>query len=434
MASGIGVTGVGHAPAAVVDAVTRQTQKFLHTCSLVTTYEPMVRLAELLNELTPGDFAKKTIFANSGAEAVENAVKLARKSTGRPAVICFEGGYHGRTLLTLSLTSKYGLFKSGFGPFAPEIVRLPMPQLYRTPAGMTEDQYVDFAHPPARSGDGRAGRPVGRRGDDHRAGAGRGRLPAGAAALPGAHPRAVHPARHRDDRRRGAVRHGPHRPGLRHRALRHRARPHRHREVARRRDADRRRHRPRDDHGRRASRRRRRHLRRQSGGLRRGAGRGRDDPPAGLPRPRPPARRGDARGDGRLAARVADRRRRARARADDAGRVRARPPRQDAARRRGHAADRQARRRQRRRADARRTVQQRRAPAAAADDARGHAARRRSTASAAAIRVVSERLAAAVGRDVRPRPPPTRRRARRGRRGRRPPRSSIRDGRHRRRR
>ncbi len=145
MASGIGVVGVGHTPAGVVDAVTAQTQKFLHTCALVTTYEPMVRLAEVMNELTPGTFPKKTIFANSGAEAVENAVKLARKATGRPAVICFEGGYHGRTLLTLSLTSKYGLFKSGFGPFAPEIVRLPLPRLYRTPAGMTEAQYLDFA-------------------------------------------------------------------------------------------------------------------------------------------------------------------------------------------------------------------------------------------------------------------------------------------------
>jgi 4-aminobutyrate aminotransferase/(S)-3-amino-2-methylpropionate transaminase len=144
MASGIGVAGVGHAPAPVVDAVTTQTAKFLHTCALVTTYEPMVRLAEVLNEITPGDFPKKTIFANSGAESVENAVKLARKFTGRPAVVCFEGGYHGRTLLTLSLTSKYGLFKSGFGPFASDIVRLPLPQLYRTPAGMTEDQYVDF--------------------------------------------------------------------------------------------------------------------------------------------------------------------------------------------------------------------------------------------------------------------------------------------------
>ncbi len=144
MASGIGVVAVGHAPAPVVEAVTAQTQKFLHTCSLVTTYEPMVRLAEVLNEITPGVFPKKTIFANSGAEAVENAVKLARKFTGRPAVICFEGGYHGRTLLTLSLTSKYGLFKNGFGPFAPEVVRLPIPQVYRTPAGMTESQYLDF--------------------------------------------------------------------------------------------------------------------------------------------------------------------------------------------------------------------------------------------------------------------------------------------------
>ncbi len=144
MASGIGVTGVGHAPAEVVDAVTAQTAKFIHTCSLVTTYEPMVRLAEVLNELTPGTFPKKTIFANSGAEAVENAVKFARKATGRPAVICFEGGYHGRTLLTLTLTSKYGLFKQGFGPFAPDIVRLPIPHVYRTPAGMTEEQYIDF--------------------------------------------------------------------------------------------------------------------------------------------------------------------------------------------------------------------------------------------------------------------------------------------------
>jgi 4-aminobutyrate aminotransferase/(S)-3-amino-2-methylpropionate transaminase len=111
----------------------------------VATYEPYVRLAELLNDLTPGAFKKKTILANSGAEAVENAVKLARKYTGRSAVICFEGGYHGRTLLTLSLTSKYGLFKSGFGPFAPEIVRLPVPDLYRRPHGLTEDQYLDLA-------------------------------------------------------------------------------------------------------------------------------------------------------------------------------------------------------------------------------------------------------------------------------------------------
>jgi 4-aminobutyrate aminotransferase / (S)-3-amino-2-methylpropionate transaminase / 5-aminovalerate transaminase len=143
-AGGIGMLAVGHSPQAVVKAIQDQAAKYIHPCALVTTYEPYVRLAELLNEVTPGTFKKKTIFGNSGAEAVENAIKVSRKYTGRATIICFEGGYHGRTLLTLSLTSKYGLFKSGFGPFAPEIVRLPIPNLYRTPEGMTEEQYVDF--------------------------------------------------------------------------------------------------------------------------------------------------------------------------------------------------------------------------------------------------------------------------------------------------
>jgi 4-aminobutyrate aminotransferase/(S)-3-amino-2-methylpropionate transaminase len=144
LAGGIGMLAVGHSPAPVTEAIKRQVDKFIHPCALVATYEPYITLAELLNELTPGSFQKKTILANSGAEAVENAVKLARKYTGRSTIICFEGGYHGRTLLTLSLTSKYGLFKSGFGPFASEIVRLPIPNTYRTPAGMTAEQYVDF--------------------------------------------------------------------------------------------------------------------------------------------------------------------------------------------------------------------------------------------------------------------------------------------------
>jgi 4-aminobutyrate aminotransferase / (S)-3-amino-2-methylpropionate transaminase / 5-aminovalerate transaminase len=143
-AGGLGMLAVGHSPAPVVDAIRDQAQKHVHPCALVTTYEPHVRLAELLNEITPGSFRKKTIFTSSGAEAVENAVKLARKHTGRSTILCFEGGYHGRTLLTLSLTSKYALFKSGFGPFVPEIVRLPIPNVYRTPPGMTEEQYVDF--------------------------------------------------------------------------------------------------------------------------------------------------------------------------------------------------------------------------------------------------------------------------------------------------
>ncbi len=144
LAGGIGMLAVGHSPAAVTEAIQRQAERFIHPCALVATYEPYIELAELLNEVTPGAFPKKTIFTNSGAESVENAVKLARKFTARSTVICFEGGYHGRTLLTLSLTSKYGLFKSGFGPFAPEIVRLPVPNLYRTPKGMNQDEYLDF--------------------------------------------------------------------------------------------------------------------------------------------------------------------------------------------------------------------------------------------------------------------------------------------------
>ncbi|MCC7133264.1 MAG: aminotransferase class III-fold pyridoxal phosphate-dependent enzyme [Gemmatimonadales bacterium] len=145
LVGGIGMLAVGHTPPDVVAAIADQAGKLVHTCALVATYEPYVRLCELLNEITPGNFPKKTLLANSGAEAVENAVNLARRATGRPVLICFEGGYHGRTLLTLSLTSKYGLFKKGFGPFAPEIVRLPMPNLYRTPAGMTPAEYLEWS-------------------------------------------------------------------------------------------------------------------------------------------------------------------------------------------------------------------------------------------------------------------------------------------------
>ncbi len=141
-AGGIGTLAVGHAPPAIQDAIRSQLDKFLFACDLVATQEPYIRLAELLNEITPGDFEKKTLLGTSGAEAVENAIKIARSYTGRPAVITFEGAYHGRTLLTMSLTSKYELFKKGFGPFAPEIYRVPAPYTYRRPDGLTEDQYV----------------------------------------------------------------------------------------------------------------------------------------------------------------------------------------------------------------------------------------------------------------------------------------------------
>jgi 4-aminobutyrate aminotransferase/(S)-3-amino-2-methylpropionate transaminase len=130
-AGGIGCLNVGSAAPAVVDAVKRQADAFLHTCFHVAMYEPYVALAERLNALAPGDFPKKTFFANSGAEAVENAVKIARHYTGRPGVVAFEDAFHGRTLLAMSLTSKVKPYKAGFGPFAPEVYRLPYAYCYR---------------------------------------------------------------------------------------------------------------------------------------------------------------------------------------------------------------------------------------------------------------------------------------------------------------
>ena len=144
LAGGIGMLAVGHCPPAVVAAIQEQAARLIHPCALIATYEPYVALCELLNEITPGNFAKKTLLANAGAEAVENAIKAARAYTGRAGVLCFEAAYHGRTLLTLSLTSKYGLFKRGFGPFAPEIYRIGAPDLYRRPAGMSEAAYVEW--------------------------------------------------------------------------------------------------------------------------------------------------------------------------------------------------------------------------------------------------------------------------------------------------
>jgi 4-aminobutyrate aminotransferase/(S)-3-amino-2-methylpropionate transaminase len=143
-AGAIGVMNIGHCAPNVVKAIQAQAEKYIHTCSLVTTVEPMVELCELLNQVTPGKFPKKTLLANSGSEAVENAVNIARYYTKRKGVICFEGGYHGRTLLTLSLTSKYGLFKKGMGPFAGDIYRLPAPNVFRKPDQFTEQEYLDF--------------------------------------------------------------------------------------------------------------------------------------------------------------------------------------------------------------------------------------------------------------------------------------------------
>ncbi|MBS1914828.1 MAG: 4-aminobutyrate--2-oxoglutarate transaminase [Bacteroidetes bacterium] len=141
-AGGIGMINVGHRNENVVNAVKKQLDKYVHTCTLVTTMEPYLELAELLNSVTPGNFPKKTLLANSGSEGVENAVNIAKYYTKRNAVLCFEGAYHGRTLLTLSLTSKYSLFKKGFGSYVSDIYRIAAPNTYRGIEGMDEEQYV----------------------------------------------------------------------------------------------------------------------------------------------------------------------------------------------------------------------------------------------------------------------------------------------------
>lgn len=144
-AGGIGVLAVGHCPPQVVDALKAQAEKLIHMCAIVSTYEPFVEVAERLNQVTPGTFPKKTVLLNSGAEAVEAAVKIARAHTKRQAIIVFEGAYHGRTNMTMAMTSKYALFKKGFGPFAPEVYRLPFPNTYRTPMGMTEEEFIEYS-------------------------------------------------------------------------------------------------------------------------------------------------------------------------------------------------------------------------------------------------------------------------------------------------
>ena len=131
LGSGIAVTSVGNAHPAVVAAIQEQAARFTHTCFMVSPYESYVAVAEALNRVTPGDFPKKSALFNSGAEAVENSVKIARKFTGRPAVVAFDHAYHGRTNLTMALTAKSMPYKSGFGPFAAEVYRAPMSYPYR---------------------------------------------------------------------------------------------------------------------------------------------------------------------------------------------------------------------------------------------------------------------------------------------------------------
>ncbi len=135
LGSGIAVVNVGNAATPVAAAVAEQAAAFTHTCFMITPYEGYVAVAEHLNQLTPGDHEKRSALFNSGAEAVENAVKIARHATGRSAVVVLDHAYHGRTNLTMALTAKSMPYKAGFGPFAPEVYRVPMAYPYRWPGG-----------------------------------------------------------------------------------------------------------------------------------------------------------------------------------------------------------------------------------------------------------------------------------------------------------
>ena len=142
LGSGIGVVNVGNTAPRVVDRVIEQVQAFTHTCFTVAPYMGYIEVCEKLNAITPGTFKKKSILVNSGAEAVENAVKIARHYTKRQAIVVFEHSYHGRTNLTMALTAKNMPYKEGFGPFAPEIYRVPMPYAFHwvgNQATITED-------------------------------------------------------------------------------------------------------------------------------------------------------------------------------------------------------------------------------------------------------------------------------------------------------
>src|SRR3954451_4228920 len=130
-AAGIAVTSVGNSAPRVVAAVREQVERFTHTCFMVAPYEGYVAVCEQLNELTPGYHEKRSALFNTGAEAVENAVKIARYATGRSAVVVFDHAYHGRTNLTMALTAKNMPYKQGFGPFAPEVYRAPLSYPFR---------------------------------------------------------------------------------------------------------------------------------------------------------------------------------------------------------------------------------------------------------------------------------------------------------------
>src|SRR6188472_3913121 len=129
-AGGIACQNLGHGPSAVIAAIHEQVDRYLHQCFMVGTYEPYIEVCRRLDELWPGDAETKSILVNSGAEAIENAVKIARVATGRPGVVVFDRAFHGRTNLTMAMTAKL-VYKQGFGPLAPEVYRAPAPYPYR---------------------------------------------------------------------------------------------------------------------------------------------------------------------------------------------------------------------------------------------------------------------------------------------------------------
>jgi 4-aminobutyrate aminotransferase/(S)-3-amino-2-methylpropionate transaminase len=138
-ATGISVMNVGHGHPRVIQAITEQAERLVHSGGPVMMPEPYVKLAARLCEITPGAFAKKALLINSGAEAVENAIKVVRQATGRPAIISFHNSFHGRTLMSLTLTGKVSPYRQNFGPWAPEVYQVPYPYEYRRPAGMAAE-------------------------------------------------------------------------------------------------------------------------------------------------------------------------------------------------------------------------------------------------------------------------------------------------------
>lgn len=142
-AAGIGVQNIGHCDEEVIAAVKEQADKYIHPCFHVATYEPYIKLAKKLTEITPGNHEKKVMLANSGAEALENAIKVAKTYTKKTGILSANGSFHGRTNMTMSITSKYKPYKNGFGPFVPDTYKFDYPYSYRAPLGVSPEDYAD---------------------------------------------------------------------------------------------------------------------------------------------------------------------------------------------------------------------------------------------------------------------------------------------------